>query len=321
MFLGGGFVMFALGAAIAAAARSCDRLCALRARSARGHRVPADDALRERLLRLRSRSREHDADELVGRQPRARGRRAAARRRAGRRARARGDRHRADVRSRSRGGPLHGDPRSRSFVLAWELQRAAAAPVRARRSASSTPRSSSPCSCRGSASLCRRPTSRRAKLLALTIVPLALLQFAMLLAIEFPDATGDAATGKRTLVVRLGARARRTALRRDHAARVRVAARSRSCSGCRHRRARDGACRRRSRSGGSRGIADHADTRRVRAADVLRRVPPRRDVGSRAGRVAGAYLIVPPSAVIAVSASVFRHAFVLLLPMPSTPPR
>lgn len=36
-------------------------------------------------------------------------------------------------------------------------------------------------------------------------VPLALLQFAMLLAIEFPDAAGDAATGKRTLVVRLGA--------------------------------------------------------------------------------------------------------------------
>jgi 1,4-dihydroxy-2-naphthoate octaprenyltransferase len=41
--------------------------------------------------------------------------------------------------------------------------------------------------------------------LALAIVPLALLQFAMLLAIEFPDAAGDAATGKRTLVVRLGA--------------------------------------------------------------------------------------------------------------------
>jgi len=31
------------------------------------------------------------------------------------------------------------------------------------------------------------------------------LQFAMLLAIEFPDAAGDAATGKRTLVVRWGA--------------------------------------------------------------------------------------------------------------------
>jgi 1,4-dihydroxy-2-naphthoate octaprenyltransferase len=31
------------------------------------------------------------------------------------------------------------------------------------------------------------------------------LQFAMLLAIEFPDAAGDAATGKRTLVVRMGA--------------------------------------------------------------------------------------------------------------------
>ena len=44
-----------------------------------------------------------------------------------------------------------------------------------------------------------------ARLLALAIVPLALLQLAMLLAIEFPDAAGDAATGKRTLVVRLGA--------------------------------------------------------------------------------------------------------------------
>ncbi len=42
-------------------------------------------------------------------------------------------------------------------------------------------------------------------MLGLAIVPLALLQFAMLLAIEFPDAAGDAATGKRTLVVRLGA--------------------------------------------------------------------------------------------------------------------
>jgi 1,4-dihydroxy-2-naphthoate polyprenyltransferase len=41
--------------------------------------------------------------------------------------------------------------------------------------------------------------------LVLTIVPLALLQIAMLLAIEFPDAEGDAATAKRTLVVRLGA--------------------------------------------------------------------------------------------------------------------
>lgn len=49
------------------------------------------------------------------------------------------------------------------------------------------------------------PDLRGAGALALTIVPLALLQFAMLVAIEFPDATGDAATGKRTLVVRLGA--------------------------------------------------------------------------------------------------------------------
>jgi 1,4-dihydroxy-2-naphthoate octaprenyltransferase len=42
-------------------------------------------------------------------------------------------------------------------------------------------------------------------LLALTIAPPALLQLAMLIAIEFPDAAGDAATNKRTLVVRLGA--------------------------------------------------------------------------------------------------------------------
>ena len=48
------------------------------------------------------------------------------------------------------------------------------------------------------------PDLRGAVLLALSIVPLALLQLAMLLAIEFPDAAGDAATGKRTLVVRLG---------------------------------------------------------------------------------------------------------------------
>jgi 1,4-dihydroxy-2-naphthoate octaprenyltransferase len=50
------------------------------------------------------------------------------------------------------------------------------------------------------------PDLRGGELLALSIVPLALLQFAMLLAIEFPDAAGDGATGKRTLVVRFGAR-------------------------------------------------------------------------------------------------------------------
>lgn len=49
------------------------------------------------------------------------------------------------------------------------------------------------------------PSMRGVELLALTIVPLALLQFAMLIAIEFPDEAGDVATGKRTLVVRLGA--------------------------------------------------------------------------------------------------------------------
>jgi 1,4-dihydroxy-2-naphthoate octaprenyltransferase len=51
------------------------------------------------------------------------------------------------------------------------------------------------------------PSGGGGRALALSIVPLALLQFAMLLAIEFPDADGDAATGKRTLIVRFGARA------------------------------------------------------------------------------------------------------------------
>ena len=41
--------------------------------------------------------------------------------------------------------------------------------------------------------------------LLLAALPPAGLQFAMLLAIEFPDAAGDAAAGKRTLVVRYGA--------------------------------------------------------------------------------------------------------------------
>ncbi|HEY0191766.1 MAG TPA: prenyltransferase [Kofleriaceae bacterium] len=44
-----------------------------------------------------------------------------------------------------------------------------------------------------------------AGVLLLAIVPPALMQLAMLIAIEFPDAAGDAATGKRTWVVRLGA--------------------------------------------------------------------------------------------------------------------
>jgi 1,4-dihydroxy-2-naphthoate polyprenyltransferase len=43
------------------------------------------------------------------------------------------------------------------------------------------------------------------EVLVLAIVPPFLLQVAMLIAIEFPDAAGDASTGKRTLVVRLGA--------------------------------------------------------------------------------------------------------------------
>ena len=49
------------------------------------------------------------------------------------------------------------------------------------------------------------PELRGASTLLLAIAPLAVLQIAMVLAIEFPDAEGDAATGKRTLVVRLGA--------------------------------------------------------------------------------------------------------------------
>jgi len=53
--------------------------------------------------------------------------------------------------------------------------------------------------------LLQAPDLAGVRLLVLAIVPLALLQFAMLLAIEFPDAAGDAATNKRTLVVRLGA--------------------------------------------------------------------------------------------------------------------
>jgi len=40
--------------------------------------------------------------------------------------------------------------------------------------------------------------------LGLAVVPLACLQFALLLALEFPDAAGDRAVGKRTCVVRLG---------------------------------------------------------------------------------------------------------------------
>jgi 1,4-dihydroxy-2-naphthoate octaprenyltransferase len=49
------------------------------------------------------------------------------------------------------------------------------------------------------------PDLRGAQTLVVAIVPLILLQLAMLVSIEFPDAAGDAATGKRTLVVRLGA--------------------------------------------------------------------------------------------------------------------
>ena len=53
--------------------------------------------------------------------------------------------------------------------------------------------------------LLQAPDLAGADVLAFALAPPALLQFAMLVAIEFPDAAGDAATGKRTLVVRLGA--------------------------------------------------------------------------------------------------------------------
>jgi 1,4-dihydroxy-2-naphthoate octaprenyltransferase len=43
------------------------------------------------------------------------------------------------------------------------------------------------------------------RVLLLAVLPLCGLQFGMLLAIELPDATGDAHAGKRTLVVRRGA--------------------------------------------------------------------------------------------------------------------
>jgi 1,4-dihydroxy-2-naphthoate octaprenyltransferase len=42
------------------------------------------------------------------------------------------------------------------------------------------------------------------RVVVLAVVPLCCLQFAMVLAIEFPDAAGDRTVGKRTLVVRLG---------------------------------------------------------------------------------------------------------------------
>ncbi|HEY4159169.1 MAG TPA: prenyltransferase [Polyangiaceae bacterium] len=47
------------------------------------------------------------------------------------------------------------------------------------------------------------------RLAMLAVIPLALLQFAMLLSVEFPDRAGDAAVGKKTLVVRLAVGAAR----------------------------------------------------------------------------------------------------------------
>lgn len=48
-------------------------------------------------------------------------------------------------------------------------------------------------------------TGRLAALPFLAVIPLVLLQFIMLVLIEFPDARGDEAVGKNTLVVRMGA--------------------------------------------------------------------------------------------------------------------
>lgn len=50
------------------------------------------------------------------------------------------------------------------------------------------------------------PAADASRVLGLALLPLAALQLNMLLAIEFPDAAGDAAVGKRTLVVRFGPR-------------------------------------------------------------------------------------------------------------------
>jgi 1,4-dihydroxy-2-naphthoate octaprenyltransferase len=48
-------------------------------------------------------------------------------------------------------------------------------------------------------------TGRVEVLAFVSAAPLCFLQFAMLLAVEFPDEAGDASVGKRTLVVRYGA--------------------------------------------------------------------------------------------------------------------
>ena len=75
LFLGGGFLLFGLGAAVAVRAGAPFDLGRHLRGAAGGDRFPADDPLRERLLRLRGRPREHHAHALVGRQPRAAGRR------------------------------------------------------------------------------------------------------------------------------------------------------------------------------------------------------------------------------------------------------
>ena len=54
---------------------------------------------------------------------------------------------------------------------------------------------------------------RLASLPLLAVVPLCCLQFAMLLAVDIPDAAGDRAAGKRTLVVQIGQAQARAAVR------------------------------------------------------------------------------------------------------------
>ena len=173
------------------------------------------------------------------------------------------------------------------------LQRAAAAARGARPRRAARPRSWSRCASRCSATTCRRASCTRA-IFAACALPCA-LQFAMLLAIEFPDAAGDAVAGKRTLVVRLGGGGRGAALRGADAsagsARCRCCALAARCrSRVAHRAARAGADR--DLAGGARRA------RRLRRPGALgqRRVL----VGGAADRQRGAALV---AAVTLASAS------------------
>ena len=154
-------------------------------------RGAAHGPLRERLLRSRGRSRQPDADALVGGQPRAARRGAAAARRAGRRAGAGGD---------GAGAVGAGAARARSAAAAAAgrchdgarlgLQRAAAPLLRARlRRAHDGGRGHA---LRAALGYYLQAGALHAAL-ARGLRAAVALQFAMLLAIEFPDAAGDAA--------------------------------------------------------------------------------------------------------------------------------